>query len=992
VNTEKLEAIVAELTTRPGHTKVTALLYKLLTDALNADSRLIDFERPMPEVRGRVDALLGRTVFEVKSDLTREKSDAEAQLLRYMPQRELETGQTFTGITTDGAEFDVYIVRGSDLIEISSFRPTIEDAAKFLGWLESVVVLTAEIRPTVASIQQELGRESVAYHRAIRDIELMWESVRGNQEAVLKRDIWNRLVSVAYGGEIDAPGLFFQHTYLTIVAKAIATAALFNELPKNGTALLDGEQFKDLGVIGAVEADFFDWILSAPGGDGFVMKVVRHANRFRLRDIEVDILKGLYESLIDPEQRHDLGEYYTPDWLAQRVCERAIAKPLDDRVIDPACGSGTFLFHALRGLLNAAKKAKLKPAVAVELATSKVTGVDIHPVAIIFARVTYLLALGPTLLAGRPPTVTVPVYLGDALLWNAKDFMGVQELEVVVPPAGDQPGSILRFPLALAREPGSFDATINEMLSLAVKGAAGAVLAAWIKRRKIANEPDTATLLATYEAFVALQNERRNHIWAYVVRNLSRPIWLSSDAQKADVVIGNPPWLAYSRMASPMQVRFRQEMKDSELWGGMHSVAAFDLAAYFFVRAIWLYMRKQGSIAFVLPYAAMFKKPYQRFRSGSYRFGLKKENVEFFDAWAFPSDVQPLFPVPACVLFARRSREEKPLPKDVLFFNGQLPRRDAHLAEAKSALTETRAPWPEDESSTPGSSYRKRFRQGAILIPRRFVLVERAVAGRLGGNPSAPVVRGRTGTQDKKPWKNISPPQGPVESTFLHKVYLGESVLPYRFLDPLEAVIPWDEGLGDLMESATAQSRGFSKLADWLSEVEALWKKHGKDKRTFAKQLDFFGQLSSQFPVAGIRVLYSASGTNPAAALLLESTGVIEHKLYWAAVDSLEEGRYLTAVLNSEVTREKSHHWQSQGQWGARDFDKVMFNLPIPTFDPKNDLHKQLTEAAERAEQVAALATLREVHFARARSAIRKALEEDGVAALIDKLVGDLLP
>jgi len=142
---EKLQALISELISRPGHTKVTALVYKLLTDGLKADSKLIDFERQVPEVRGRIDALLGRTVFEIKSDLVRERTDAEKQLLRYLPQRELETGQRFTGIATDGADFRVYIVRDNKLVEIGSFKPDIEEPAHLLAWLESVVVLTTEI-------------------------------------------------------------------------------------------------------------------------------------------------------------------------------------------------------------------------------------------------------------------------------------------------------------------------------------------------------------------------------------------------------------------------------------------------------------------------------------------------------------------------------------------------------------------------------------------------------------------------------------------------------------------------------------------------------------------------------------------------------------------------------------------------------------------------------------------------------------------------------
>ena len=69
------------------------------------------------------------------------------------------------------------------------------------------------------------------------------------------------------------------------------------------------------------------------------------------------MLKALYESLIDPAQRHDLGEYYTPDWLAAKLTRVALADPLRQQVLDPACGSGTFLFHAVRRLLAAAEAA-----------------------------------------------------------------------------------------------------------------------------------------------------------------------------------------------------------------------------------------------------------------------------------------------------------------------------------------------------------------------------------------------------------------------------------------------------------------------------------------------------------------------------------------------------------------------------------------------------------------------------------------------------------
>ena len=101
--------------------------------------------------------------------------------------------------------------------------------------------------------------------------------------------------------------------------------------------LLHAAAFSDLGITGQSEPDFFDWMLATEDGAKLVMRIERQVDRFRLHDIQADILKALYESLIDPEARHDLGGYYTPDWLAARVAATAVDSPLEQRVMDPAC-------------------------------------------------------------------------------------------------------------------------------------------------------------------------------------------------------------------------------------------------------------------------------------------------------------------------------------------------------------------------------------------------------------------------------------------------------------------------------------------------------------------------------------------------------------------------------------------------------------------------------------------------------------------------------
>lgn len=575
----ELEAIVAELLVRPGHEKVRHLVTKLLTDGLGASSKDITFEHQGFAVRGRIDALLGRTVVEIKSDLRKEKF--EAQLAGYLKDRRAATGDDYVGMVTDGATFSVHELGedGEGLIELGKFAPSVDTPQRLLSWLESVVAVQDSLSPDIPRIRIELGRESVLYRRAMRELRTLWDELSGHPEVMLKRQLWDRLLRVAYGTEIEAPELFLQHTYLVILAKAVATAALAERLPDTGRDLLDGAPFRDLGILNAVEADFFDWLLVDPGGDALVLRIARQAQRFDLTKIDVDVLKGLYESLIDPAQRHDLGEYYTPDWLASRICAAAIDEPLTQRVIDPACGSGTFLFHALRRLVDAAKAKRMKPAAIVELAGAKVAGIDVHPVAVIFARVTWLLALAPVFAKGRPQSLSVPVYLGDALQWNTRELMTRSELEILVPPAkpGDPP-TVLRFPEDVIDQPQLFDETLDAMLGFAQRGQPSKAIVDWMKAHKVPG--DAKMLTETYDKLVALNDEGRNHIWGYVARNLSRPIWLATENQKADVVVGNPPWVRYSALSKANQERLKNEAGKANVWVGGKAATANDLSAY----------------------------------------------------------------------------------------------------------------------------------------------------------------------------------------------------------------------------------------------------------------------------------------------------------------------------------------------------------------------------------------------------------------------------
>jgi SAM-dependent methyltransferase len=1000
--------LLRHLASRPGHDEVKADFRSLLIEEFGAELGALDFERRVPEVRGRLDALIGRTVLEAKSDLDREWGDVERRMPDYLADREREEGEHFVGIASDGLKWAVFELREGALLTVKRTTLDPEKPEVFLAWLDGVIALKSSLSPDALTIRAELGADSVAYHLVQAEMTRLWEKLRSDPAEALKRQLWADLLKLVYGREVQSEALWFQHSYLVIVAKCIALAVmdLREDDPRK---MLSGEAFTSAGIHGAVESDFFDWVISDPAGEALVRRIMNHVRRFRLREVESDVLKILYESLIDREERHGLGEYYTPDWLAAKVVRHAVDRPLEQRVLDPACGSGTFLFHSVRRILAEAHEAGMPAAERGAEATALVAGLDIHPVAVIIARVTYLLALAPALV-GRVGSLSIPVFLGDAMQLSITQWMTGKELVIRVPPvpagagmSGEMDGKgreQLDFPDTFCRDPGLFDKAIERMRTASVDGLTREQMEAALIRiteqhykADLTGEQRLAItdLGKTYETFDRLRREGRDTIWAYVARNLSRPLAFSSGGGWANVLVGNPPWVAYRHMSADLQKRFK-ELANGE---GVHVGGKFgthsDLSALFTVRAAHLYLRPAGRIAFVMPLAALTRGQFEKFRAGRFT----SSNIAWDQAWTMDDSVTPLFPVPSCVVFGRKRAIGKAMPKRVRAYSGWLPLRDAHEEVADARLTVGEgAQAPETGEFEGGSDYRSAFRQGATLVPRMLSLVERKPMGRIGADPSAPMVMSRRSPLEKPPWRDVPGIENQVEVEFLRPVLLGESILPYRLVRRFEGIIPVaNDGAVLSANTAIGEKRNFDKLAGWMQKAEALWSEHSANgKMTLVDRWNFQRGLSNQFPIAPLRVVYAASGTLPAAMLLRDDTAIIEHKLYWTRPSTEDEAHYLCAILNSETARSRAERYQSRGQFGARDFDKVVFNLPIPVFDAAKTLHRELAEAGAQAEVVAASVELKEGEkFQRARKRIRDALTEDGIGGDIEKLVEKLL-
>jgi hypothetical protein len=111
--------LLRHLSGKPGHDEVKAGFRQLLIDEFGAELSALDFERRVPVVRGRLDALIGRTVFEAKRDLAKELADVERKMPDYLGDREREEGEKFVASGSPTSSKTASLLRSRKSFSIS---------------------------------------------------------------------------------------------------------------------------------------------------------------------------------------------------------------------------------------------------------------------------------------------------------------------------------------------------------------------------------------------------------------------------------------------------------------------------------------------------------------------------------------------------------------------------------------------------------------------------------------------------------------------------------------------------------------------------------------------------------------------------------------------------------------------------------------------------------------------------------------------------------
>ena len=952
------------------------------------------------DAAGRADTQYRDIIIEFERDIKAPAKlrHAEGQLRDYFAAN-YNAGRRddFRLIAADGVRWRVYGVAAasylgkdrlsSEEVELSEpevFELSAGTAPDLFAFLDRHLFRTQPQQPTLDNILYDFGDSSALYGTTFQTLKMAYAEATSRPELKVAYREWRKFMSLAYGSFDDSPDVFVVHTYLSVFSKLMAYVLLRAGQPLDlgGAALrqvLTGEAFDSLQVENFVENDFYQWLAA----DATAFATVRPALQlladqladYDYRRTEADILKGIYQSLVSKATKQALGEYYTPDWLCQQVVDSLDLAPTA-RVLDPACGSGSFLLAAVRALTAA------DPARPVDELCRQVAGIDIHPLSVQIAKTTLLLALGQERVGNARRKVRLRVYLANTLDTPAGGQVALfgDDLSVRVNK------KLLHLPALLLSHPALFDVGIRvaEKLAGQTQGqpdAAPSVLARAIENEHQREAP-TGLFSAFYEVYQKLKEakeKRQDSIWHFLLRNTYQPFFLK---EQFDVVVGNPPWFTYNAVENADYQKRLLRLAESYALKPTRKalMPQLEIAAIFLAHAASYLLRRGGQMAFVLPRAFLSADQHAATRLGTAR-GFRLRSV-----WDL-KQVQPLFPVPACVLFAEATPVPRPLPPEGLpgrRYAGRPRRHNATWPEAEPRLTVENVTWrvartaggsalttgAGNEAPSAGKTpYKELFKNGATMFPRNFFFIQPE-----GTPPPDWSDRSITVKSDdindetaKMPWKGIKL-TGRINTNYLFRTALAKNLVPFALIDPPLVLLPVTIG-PDPKSSAANPAQvpilhtvsdlvGLGQLdtAQWFAKVERAWEQHRTEKNRKMSAINYLNwqnKLTDQNMTSPFVVLYSAWGKDANACIMnrskLDLPFLAENSTYFFNAASEDEAYYLLAFLNANEPNKLMKDFQAAGLFGPRAVHRKILDVPLPRYAARDPRHQQLAALGRQA-------------------------------------------
>ena len=626
----------------------------------------------------RVDALYGHVVIEYKAPgkLLRDSDiqKAKEQVIRYITGEagSKELWDRYLGvIISDKIAFVKYDRRSGAWILRGPYEVRREVIIKLIEALRGLKRKSLSVNNIVANF----GPDSPIAKRTIKLLYTKLLNAKSQRTGILFED-WMRLFKQATGYDpnklkelkklVEEYGLgvssvnydaliFSVHTYYALIMKLLAAevaylygsgrfyrsyvAELDDAYVKHGVEgvanvlkeLEDGGVFRRLlNIENFLEGDYFSWYLEEIDRDlaDAIAEIARRLSDYEIATPQLepesarDLLKRLYQNLMPRDIRHSLGEYYTPDWLAElmldevglslenlnKMGENDPLKPLKVKILDPACGSGTFLVLYISRLRRYAEEHFLVDALP-NYVLENVVGYDLNPLAVLSARTNYLLAVAD-LLAYIRGTVEIPIYLADSIMIEERyELKGGKDVYVLRTVAGE-----FRIPKDIAGNPNLLRKVIDEVRTCLENMCNPSDFSQRLKLYNL-DHTDVEILLDLYNKLLDLERQGKDKVWVSILRNAFAPILKG----KFDIVVGNPPWVNWENLPE----QYREVSKSlwenyglAEITGktGLGKVKK-DLAMLFLARSFDRYLKEGGKLGFLITFTAFKTQAGAGFRS-----------------------------------------------------------------------------------------------------------------------------------------------------------------------------------------------------------------------------------------------------------------------------------------------------------------------------------------------------------------------------------------
>ncbi len=1009
-----------------------------IIDAISngAETAIVNIPRKQKIHRGSADTLYNKIIIEFENDLKTSFNHAKEQLAGYLlGQFNSGEGYNFTLIVSDFINWKILVPDMSQLDKLEdllenelilneakdlSFTLTESNTEDFYYWIDRFLFKEEKQKATLKRIEEAFGYNSSTFIECFRQISSVFDDAKKFGEVQVSYEQWRKFLSIAYGSFDDSDNSFVIHTYLSVLAKVLGYEVLSNDDYVDDQELknvLDGTMFHKYNIKNFVDNDFFHWVHK----DRYFLQlkktfrlITQELSLFNFDDVDEDILKGVYQDLIDLDTRHSLGEYYTPDWLCERIVNEFDFKSTD-KILDPSCGSGSFLRASIHRLK------KINPSITVEELNNCIYGIDIHPLSVQIAKTTLLVSLGKAL-----KDVKKPIYLNIILANTLLAPEGVQTLF-----GGEFTMSIdknkYKLNTQVFEDVKLFDEAIEvcEDLAEQTQGKKTETVSAFENLLKLHNKKsglNTQIIESFYKIYTGLKKAKedgRDSIWKFIVQNLYKPYFLSG---KFNYVVGNPPWFTmssikneeYQNVLNSLAIKY--DIKPTKVADYPH----LEIAAIFLAYCSSYFLKENGQLAFVLPRSFFNANQHDNTRRG------KSKGFKLTSVWDL-NGVSPLFRIPSGVLFAENSPIEKPnaLPTNGingLNLVGSLPSHNCNLETATTKLSEEAVKWyySKQGSSTALTNskvklslkenpYKKLFKQGATIVPRNFYFIEL--------NQDIPpdfdedrIINIKTSDavkpDAKKPWKEIDL-KDRIEAKFVFRTALSKSILPFALFNPDLVVLPIiidDKKNIHIHSHIELMRMGYLKASKWFGDVDSIWNIHKTEKNksmSSSNYLNWQNKLTTQNLNAKYIVLYNASAKNANATIIkrkeLDLEFIVESVAYVYYTNNLKEAYYLTAILNSTAPNLMMKDFQAKGLFGARHVHKKILDIYYPKFDEKNKIHLQLAELSKEAHTKASefikknppKQQLSAIHLGKIRTDIKKSINTEIVE--IDKLVKKIL-